>query len=121
KHRIERITDSQVLFISAGPDKLVLRLTSSVPLRIDEDDVLAEFTLADADSADFLLEHVEKDHSRDNREFSTFVTDSLFRTINYWKGWVAQCRYNGRWRETVYRSALLLKLLTSYRYGSIMA
>ncbi len=45
----------------------------------------------------------------------------LKRTINYWKDWVGRSTYKGRWLEVVNRSALLLKLLTSYQYGSIIA
>lgn len=120
-HVAQQTGECQVIFVSQGPDRLVLRLTASVPLRVSENDVYAEFTLENTDSVDFLLEHVEKDHSKDKRNFSGFVSDSLFRTIEYWKGWVGQCNYNGRWREIVNRSALVLKLLTSHRYGSIMA
>jgi GH15 family glucan-1,4-alpha-glucosidase len=34
---------------------------------------------------------------------------------------VEQCRYTGRWRETVVRSALVLKLLTDDEHGSLIA
>ena len=33
-------------------------------------------------------------------------------TVAFWRGWLASCTYRGRWRETVRRSALVLKLLT---------
>src|SRR6266568_5179155 len=33
-------------------------------------------------------------------------------TVTYWRRWLAQCRYQGRWREMVMRSALTLKLMT---------
>jgi GH15 family glucan-1,4-alpha-glucosidase len=42
-------------------------------------------------------------------------------TRDYWRGWVSQSNYRGRWREMVSRSALALKLLTSRKYGSIIA
>ena len=35
------------------------------------------------------------------------------RTVNFWRDWIGRCTYKGRWRETVNRSALTLKLLTS--------
>ena len=33
-------------------------------------------------------------------------------TVAYWRRWPSKCTYHGRWRETVHRSALALKLLT---------
>src|SRR6202023_269272 len=38
-----------------------------------------------------------------------------------WKDWVARSTYKGKWLETVNRSALVLKLLTTCKYGSIIA
>ena len=43
------------------------------------------------------------------------------KTKIFWQKWIAQCKYKGRWREIVNRSAITLKLLTSYRYGSAVA
>ncbi len=119
-HKLEGIDDTEVLFISKGEDKAILRLKSSVPLQIKDGDVVAEFTLSATQTADFLLEHVEIKHTH-KRDFRTFVTESLFQTVNYWKNWVAQSKYQGRWMEIVNRSALVLKLLTSYNHGSIVA
>lgn len=42
-------------------------------------------------------------------------------TIEYWRNWIAKCTYTGRWREAVYRSALVLKLLTFEPTGAIVA
>jgi len=50
------------------------------------------------------------------------VTDAMrIHTINYWRSWIGQCTYVGRWRESVYRSALALKLLTFSPTGAIVA
>jgi GH15 family glucan-1,4-alpha-glucosidase len=120
EHTIESKSDNEIIFKSKGEDGTVLRLYSTVPLKISEGDAVAEFTLSANQTADFLLEHVDKGHSEE-RDFGGFITESLFRTVNYWKDWIAQCNYKGRWMEIVNRSALVLKLLTSYRYGSIVA
>ncbi|MGV8878947.1 MAG: glycoside hydrolase family 15 protein [Sphingobacteriaceae bacterium] len=117
---IELISDKEVIFTSTGDDKTVLRLVSSVPLKIVGNDVTAVFTLEPAQTADFLMEHVNKEHE-EKRDFETFITNSLFETVNYWKNWIGQSNYSGRWLEMVNRSALVLKLLTSYNYGSIIA
>jgi len=42
-------------------------------------------------------------------------------TIGRWRAWSARSTYKGRWRDAVGRSALVLKLLTSRRHGSIAA
>jgi GH15 family glucan-1,4-alpha-glucosidase len=43
------------------------------------------------------------------------------QTINYWKGWMSQCTYNGIYKEQVRRSALVLKLLAHAPSGAIIA
>jgi GH15 family glucan-1,4-alpha-glucosidase len=42
-------------------------------------------------------------------------------TAHFWKGWISQSNYKGRWREMVHRSALLLKLLINRKHGSLIA
>ncbi|HET7896398.1 MAG TPA: trehalase-like domain-containing protein, partial [Flavisolibacter sp.] len=120
EHRVNIRSDYEVIFSSVGEDNTVLRLSSSVPLKMHDKDVVAEFTLSANETADFLLEHVEVEHSA-KKDFKDFITESLFRNVNYWKNWVAQSTYKGRWMDMVNRSALVLKLLTSYKYGSIVA
>jgi GH15 family glucan-1,4-alpha-glucosidase len=120
QHKVEQISPTQVLFTSKNAQSVSIVLQSSVPLDIINGDVFATFTLAANETADFLLQHIGKDEVP-VKDFEPFVTDSLFRTINYWKEWMAQSQYNGRWSDVVNRSALLLKLLTSFNYGSILA
>ena len=50
-----------------------------------------------------------------------YVSESFKQTMNFWQAWIQKSQYRGRWREMVNRSALTLKLLTSARYGSIVA
>ena len=54
-HRCER-RDGEVLFYSEGPDNLVLRLRSSVPVKIENGDAVAEFTLKHDEHVSFILE-----------------------------------------------------------------
>ncbi len=119
-HRAEQVSPYCILFRSEGEHDISLRLTSSEELYVQDGDVYSEFILKEKDTADFLLEHIVKEHDQ-RKDFKSFVTESLFRTINYWKSWVDQSQYNGRWREIVNRSALVLKLLTSFKYGSVIA
>ena len=119
-HTVTQINEHELIFSSQGDDKLVLRLRSSVPLQHKEGDAYAEFTLETGCLADFMLEQVEND-SPATIDFKQFVEQSLFDTIHFWKNWTGKCNYRGRWMDVVHRSALVLKLMTSYRYGSIIA
>src|SRR5262245_3739266 len=49
------------------------------------------------------------------------ASDWFKETVDYWQRWAARCTYRGRWRETVLRSALALKLLTYQPTGAIVA
>ena len=42
-------------------------------------------------------------------------------TVAYWRRWIGRSTYRGRAREMVNRSALVLKLMTSEEFGSIVA
>ena len=119
KHTVET-KDNEVCFVSQGPDKLALRLKSTVPLRKVNGDACADFTLRSGQSVYFVLEKAEPNDTGillDER----WMADCFKDTLNFWRNWIAHCKYRGRWRETVNRSALLLKLLTSARYGSMVA
>ncbi len=119
-HTVEQLSDHEVILTSDEKEPLVLRFKSTVPLKVVNGDIYAKFTLGASETADFLLEHVNIESTRD-KDLHGFVTDNIFRTVEYWKQWLARSTYKGRWLETVHRSALVLKLLTSYRYGSIIA
>ncbi len=112
--------NNSIIFESEGEDHTVLRLKSNVKLEIKNGDGFAEFTLKPGESADFILELV-KDGKPFDFNLSDLVTNKLYETMNYWKSWIDASHYKGRWREAVNRSALVLKLLTSYDYGSIIA
>lgn len=49
------------------------------------------------------------------------LADRLQATIDFWHAWVDRCTYDGRWRDEVVRSALVLKALTDARTGGIAA
>lgn len=119
-HRIEQIDTHEIRFISEGSDQTVLSLKSNVELRIVGQDAVAEFQLKKGQTADFILEQVNRTEASGGN-LEDFITKSLFDTINYWKDWIARCTYRGRWMEIVNRSALCLKLMTSYHYGSMVA
>ena len=92
-------------------------LRTDVSLKAEDDGVAATFTLQEGESADFHLEW-----NGDLRPVTAGETDEvLTRTQDFWQGWLAQSRYRGRWRETVQRSALALKLLVYHPTGALVA
>jgi len=42
-------------------------------------------------------------------------------TVRFWRSWLAQSTYAGRWRETLHRSAITLKLMTYAPTGGLVA
>ncbi len=92
-------------------------LRTDVSLKAEDDGVAATFTLQEGESADFHLEW-----NGDVRPVTAGETDeALTRTQDFWQGWLGQSRYRGRWRETVQRSALALKLLVYHPTGALVA
>jgi GH15 family glucan-1,4-alpha-glucosidase len=119
KHEAE-LRENEIIFKSLGDDKIALRLKSTKALKIIDGDGFAEFNLDEGQSVDFILEQVnEGKPSRSNLE--NFVSDSMYETMNYWKHWVSFSKYRGRWSEIINRSSLVLKLMTSSKYGSLIA
>jgi GH15 family glucan-1,4-alpha-glucosidase len=42
-------------------------------------------------------------------------------TVHFWEAWLSQSTYEGRWRETLNRSAITLKLMTYAPSGALVA
>jgi GH15 family glucan-1,4-alpha-glucosidase len=99
---------------------LCLALQTSVPLEFTGTGVACEFTVRPGESATFVLEQVPETFIP--RAFSEAETREAFeQTVDYWRRWLSQCRYQGRWREMLHRSALTLKLMTYKPSGAIVA
>lgn len=119
EHETTKTDKNTIIFKSKKENGITLRLRSTVELNLINDGAEAEFVLLPGEVADFILEL--EDRLDEEAPLSTVVTRELEETMSYWKNWVALSKYNGRWREIVNRSALVLKLLTSHNYGSIVA
>ena len=103
-----------VTFHAAGQPSI--RLASDQALQIDAQAAVAQFTLKHNETAAFML------GGSDDPRFAEGAGElCMERTLKYWRGWIGQSNYRGRWREIVNRSALALKLLTSRRHGAILA
>jgi|SRR5579875_1098377 len=118
-HHVELAADGAV-FTSRGQDRTALRLRTTIPLTLHNGDAVAEFTLPAGEAVDFVLEPAVPGAESPSAA-PTYVSDSFKMTTNFWRQWVARSTYKGRWRETVNRSALTLKLLTSQTFGSMVA
>ena len=117
-HSID-LSQEGVIFQSQDLD---LGLASPIPLQRDgHGGVSATFTLHAGHSVHFVLESAgRKEHTPrplTNEQYQT----AFQATLNYWRSWLSQCHYHGRWREMVQRSALVLKLLTYVPTGAIVA
>ncbi|WP_376796558.1 glycoside hydrolase family 15 protein [Thermogemmatispora sp.] len=103
-------------------DGLSLGLASTVPLSEDgRGGVRAEFTLHAGQAAYFLLESARRGDLGPQHVSSRRYHEAFQRTLSFWRRWLSQCQYQGRWREMVQRSALVLKLLTYAPTGAIVA
>jgi len=107
----------QAIFASSS---LKLALTSTVPIEVEGQDVWSLFKLHEGESAVFTIDRIGGDVAP--RFCAVAEAEVQFNaTVRYWRRWLSQSRYRGRWREMVHRSALTLKLLTYAPTGAIIA
>jgi len=87
--------------------------------QIADGDVHAEITL-DAGMVRGLM--VESAPDGPPRVIRVAEIQQLFDdTVAFWRNWLSQSRYQGRWREMVQRSAITLKLMTYAPSGALVA
>nr|WP_267898865.1 glycoside hydrolase family 15 protein [Saccharopolyspora rhizosphaerae] len=110
---------NRVRFRGAGEN---LVLDASVDLTTDErGDAHAEFEMDDRRTEVFVLEVLGEDVEPEPHGTEQEVDELLLRTVEFWRKWLSNSVYRGRWREMVNRSALVLKLLTHEPSGSMIA
>ena len=83
--------DGTVCFSAEGQPGL--RLSGSYPLQIKDGAAVASFTLGQEEGAEFVLGGQE-----DERVDSRCTDLALAHTLTFWRGWIAQSNYRGRWR-----------------------
>ena len=96
-------------------------LSSKVELKPEGQGVVGEFLLHGGETVTFLLRQLEQTSDTAVLEPTFDADGALMRTAQFWRRWLSGVRYKGRWRETVERSALALKLLTFAPTGAIVA
>ncbi|MEB0079982.1 glycoside hydrolase family 15 protein [Pseudomonas sp. CCI3.2] len=100
----------------SAPGQPGMRLSGTQPLQLDGQAATAEFELKQGEFVEFILGAVD-DSQVDAGKCQRYMDE----TLSFWRTWSAKSNYRGRWRETVHRSALALKLLTSRKHGAIIA
>jgi GH15 family glucan-1,4-alpha-glucosidase len=118
-HKVDA-RDGEIYFVSDGDDGTVLRLRTDVPLEIVDGAAVARFHVPAGHKLAFVLEEVRPGVASP-ADAPDFVTSSFKATSNFWRTWIGHSKYQGRWREMVQRSALVLKLLVSDTHGSLIA
>jgi GH15 family glucan-1,4-alpha-glucosidase len=119
-HTATQLHERVIEFVVESGDCLPVRLTGSVPLRIEGVDAGATFSLEAGEDASFIFECGVRDELP-TAAGKEAIEKAFAETSAFWRDWAAKSKYKGRWREIVTRSALLLKLLTSSKHGSIIA
>lgn len=101
-------------------DGLRMGLVATTEVGIEGGLVTADFELQTGEMALFVLEMLDDEDAV--RADAVDRTDALLEeTTSFWRTWLAQSSYTGRWREVVHRSAITLKLLTHGPSGAIIA
>ncbi len=130
QHRLE-VTDDGFVFRSEGPDGMELTLNPTGTRkvapgehgeldvqRLDGNDLRITATLREGETAGVVLESMGgRPHRISPEELEGLVRD----TSQFWRNWLRQSSYRGRWREVVARSAMTLKLMTYLPTGALVA
>ena len=117
EHRAE-LTGDDVVFRTAA---LSLGLSSEVPLEIKDNGAYCEFGLEAGQTVSFVFHRVAQGADAEGAWTPPQVEETFQDTVDFWRHWLSKCTYRGRWREQIYRSALVLKLLTFAPTGAIVA
>ena len=117
QHTLE-ITDTGAFFRTSGCS---LALRSEWPLLPQDQGVSCEFLLNPGETAVFALDYMCSGTAEFDGPWPIDAQALLTDTVRFWRNWMGHCRYKGRWREMVNRSALILKLLTYHPTGAVVA
>ncbi|MEU7057101.1 glycoside hydrolase family 15 protein [Streptomyces sp. NPDC046197] len=118
------ITERGAVFASDGHELTVHPVREPDDERLmtgltDEGDLRLSLTLRAGQERGFVLESAADGPPRHIRlaEFQELFD----HTIRFWRSWLGQSTYTGRWREMLERSAVTLKLMTYAPSGGLVA
>lgn len=100
---------------------LSLHLATPVELKVHDSAVVADFRLQESHTVSFILSERRGEQWEPSRVSERSIDHMEQATASYWRQWLSKCTYQGRWRELVHRSALLLQLLSYAPSGAIIA
>jgi GH15 family glucan-1,4-alpha-glucosidase len=103
-HAIREPRDERLLNVLSGADKHDVRFSLSLRAGQQRGVVMESFPAGPP-------------HEVRVEEFERLFDD----TVGFWRSWLAQSTYTGRWREAVERSAVTLKLMTYAPTGALVA
>lgn len=102
-------------------EQLTLGLASPVSLERAGRGAHATFDLNEGETVTFVLRQLDGCDECGSAPTAEESHELFEQTVEFWRRWLSQCNYQGRWREMVHRSALTLKLLTFEPTGAIVA
>jgi GH15 family glucan-1,4-alpha-glucosidase len=117
KHTVKHEKDELIFF--SKTEKISLRLKADVPFHIEKRTGYAEFTLQESEMAHIIIEMIEDD--KPTADLDHYIKHGYRKTVDYWRVWINQTTYKGRYDEIIRRSVITLKLLTSAEFGSVVA
>ena len=77
--------------------------------------------LGAGEKATFVLAHLRRGEGPGEILSDVGFEELLHSTLGYWRRWLLHSTYQGRWREIVHRSALVLKLMVYDPTGALVA
>ena len=111
---VEPASDGAVA--TAGPD--AFRLSTPLPLRIEDGTVSADFTVVEGARERLTLTwHLSYEETPPVED----ADSALARTEAWWREWSGRCRYEGAYRDEVLTSLIALKAMTSETTGALIA
>lgn len=108
--------DSQGLSAWNAEERLFLR--GDLPLQLENGCAQARFSMAAGETVTLELFHLQSGQSPPE---PGDPQAALQHCHDWWRRWVGQCSYRGRWREAVVRSLITLKALTYAPSGGMVA
>ena len=118
-HSVSVVKNSGAVFASGDH-----RLGLATDMRLEENAkgaAGARFTLEEGERATFVLAHLEQGEGPGEILSHVRFEELLNETLRYWRRWLSNSTYHGRWREMVHRSALVLKLMVYDPTGALIA
>lgn len=121
KHKIDKVGKYDLRFTAVEDGDSMVRLIADFPLKFEGQDGYAELTLNEGDEAWIILESLKQGDTDNLKEIGFYKENTYQDTVDFWRKWIGQSTYKGRWTDLVSRSAITLKLLTSSTHGSMVA